>query len=789
MILEAASHTVDGFTGAPSFDYTPFNDPDASFDDQGRRLHCRTEGATWRYTYGIAGALASAAHPVLGNFSYQFDGIGRRLDFDSDPAVSNGTDPLNQFGGIVGVPQKSLLINADPGALLWVDDVEKTPFTGSYTHPLTSPGAAGGWTPWSVRAVLEGQGDPGAAPDAVATQAGRVWFPPTTGTINYDGDGNRQDGAGWDYGWDSRNRLVRARTSDYATADAGWDLSFDYDSEGRRFKKEIKRKTTVDQVTTEVTTTVTFVWDGWDLLYERHEDGAGVVLERKYVWGLDISGSHGGAGGAGGLMLVRETSGGGTTDYYPVYDGGGHVVALLDEAGTQVAKYTWGPFGEQIEATGPLADANPWRYATKYYDVETGLYYFGYRYYDPVTGQWLSREPLGEDESLNLYAYCHNDPINKVDVLGLAAFLYTPSMTDEEVIRYWKRRMLSAYSERDQLSLDARLEALGLKEAVDGAYHEGHVVEFQRALLKFAIEDAESKSSFPRASAIDGATAKQSLIDYRWQELMESTAEHRRYMNSIVTVGSNIQFSAPDSIAAAQGFFYTLFAASPEFALLGSGVNATTRTLGVGRLMLSGQNLNRARLIYGLRAGLQNGPMIAKAGSQFWAAPIVRTFLQSPQFAALPPKVRAVAAPGTGVITNKFPNEALPTDGKIFGQASISNGKISLSGRQLPRDVDFVVTTDGRLILGRRHHLLGDRGDVLAAGQMKLNGRGAVRQVDNLSGHYRPTLKEAEAFPDIFRSLGIDLSHTRLHLYDIQVNSSGMITNPHLVPAVNKVLR
>ena len=82
------------------------------------------------------------------------------------------------------------------------------------------------------------------------------------------------------------------------------------------------------------------------------------------------------------------------------------------------ADYAYGPFGERISATGPAAQANPWRWATKYLDEETGLYYFGLRYYDPVTGQWLSREPLGEGESVNLYSYCHNDPVNKVDVLG-----------------------------------------------------------------------------------------------------------------------------------------------------------------------------------------------------------------------------------------------------------------------------------------------------------------------------------------------------------------------------------
>ncbi len=46
-------------------------------------------------------------------------------------------------------------------------------------------------------------------------------------------------------------------------------------------------------------------------------------------------------------------------------------------------------------------------------------------YYDPTTGQFLSREPLGENESLNLYTYCHNDPVNKVDVLGTAEVVTT----------------------------------------------------------------------------------------------------------------------------------------------------------------------------------------------------------------------------------------------------------------------------------------------------------------------------------------------------------------------------
>ena len=258
-------------------------------------------------------------------------------------------------------------------------------------------------------------------PDAVADRYGAVWVPPKNESFAYDADGNRQSSSLWNYRWDGRNMLVEADTQNYATAPEGWHITFDYDSEGRRFRKNITHRTTNNGVAQMTQETVTFLWKGWDLVYERHTDPYGNFLyERKYVWGADLGGSPGSLGGAGGLLVMRETRGQTTTDYYPLYDGCGHVVALSDGNGNLVASYAYGPFGELISASGSMAATNPWCWATKYYDSETGLYYFGHRYYDPATGQWLNREPLGEDESLNLYAYCHNDPVNKVDVLGLA---------------------------------------------------------------------------------------------------------------------------------------------------------------------------------------------------------------------------------------------------------------------------------------------------------------------------------------------------------------------------------
>jgi RHS repeat-associated protein len=82
------------------------------------------------------------------------------------------------------------------------------------------------------------------------------------------------------------------------------------------------------------------------------------------------------------------------------------------------AHYEYDPYGNSIVATGSQAAGNPYRFSTKYLDGQTGLYYYGYRYYDPTTGRWLSRDPSEENGGLNLYAFLSNNGINFVDYLG-----------------------------------------------------------------------------------------------------------------------------------------------------------------------------------------------------------------------------------------------------------------------------------------------------------------------------------------------------------------------------------
>ncbi|MFO0837452.1 MAG: hypothetical protein U1D55_02925 [Phycisphaerae bacterium] len=116
------------------------------------------------------------------------------------------------------------------------------------------------------------------------------------------------------------------------------------------------------------------------------------MILRKYTWGLDLAGLNGSisdrdsAGGIGGLLSVYDTNGTTSTaddkTYLYQYDGNGNVGQLVDAAtGTAVAKYEYDAYGNTIYSSGGYADINPFRFSTKYFDAESGLYYYGYRYY------------------------------------------------------------------------------------------------------------------------------------------------------------------------------------------------------------------------------------------------------------------------------------------------------------------------------------------------------------------------------------------------------------------------
>ncbi len=104
----------------------------------------------------------------------------------------------------------------------------------------------------------------------------------------------------------------------------------------------------------------------------------------------------------------------GNNSYTYLHNGHGDVVALVDSEENVVNRYTYDAFGVVITETETVD--NPFRYASYWYDSETGLYYLMARYYNPVNGRFLSEDPARD--GYNWYVYCNNNPLIYVDPNG-----------------------------------------------------------------------------------------------------------------------------------------------------------------------------------------------------------------------------------------------------------------------------------------------------------------------------------------------------------------------------------
>ncbi len=108
--------------------------------------------------------------------------------------------------------------------------------------------------------------------------------------------------------------------------------------------------------------------------------------------------------------------------FAPILDCHGNIQKLVDIESEQIShKYNYSAFGDNLKTTEPLY--NPWRYAGKRLDPETGLVYFGKRYYSPAIGRWLTTDPAGTRDSTNLYQYLFNNPFQYCDPDGQCVFL------------------------------------------------------------------------------------------------------------------------------------------------------------------------------------------------------------------------------------------------------------------------------------------------------------------------------------------------------------------------------
>lgn len=422
------------------------------FDVLNRRTRVdREDGKSWNFGYNPRGEVTAAdkrfadaagAERLAGwQSTYLFDTAGNRLEVKQggDAAGANlrtasyTPNRLNQYdqatvpgsAWLTGDALASAVVTAE------VDDV---------AVPVVREGPSGAkeffaaeWQPTNLGTPAFGNARVKAtvAGLAPAGSVGGVWVAKSPETFVYDRDGNLTSDGRWNYTWDADNRLTAIETRPDVVAPAGvlpierrQRLEFVYDNLSRRIAKKVLRWDPVGSAwATE--SELRFLYDRWNLLAEYRVVGATLTLLRRHVWGLDLANSLQSAGGNGGLLATKTA----TAVHAPAFDGNGNAGAYFDLATLgESARFDYDPFGRLLQSVGTAAAELPLRFSTRYEDAETGLLYYTRRYYSPALGRWLSREPLGERESANLYRTVSNSPTNRHDVLGLyeeAGHFYT----------------------------------------------------------------------------------------------------------------------------------------------------------------------------------------------------------------------------------------------------------------------------------------------------------------------------------------------------------------------------
>jgi RHS repeat-associated protein len=231
-----------------------------------------------------------------------------------------------------------------------------------------------------------------------------------TGPYTYDANGNLQyyNNNLMRYLYDDENQLTAWEYSQTAKTE------FVYDGRGRlRVRKEFQW---VNGYPWYQTGETRYLYDGMRVIQERNSGGTPTV---SYTRGTDLSGTLEGAGGIGG-MLGRShgySAGNWSTHNFFQADGNGNITYLVNSSQGLFASYRYDPYGNTISSSGN--SANVYRFSSKEIHVNSGLYYYGYRWYHPNLQRWLNKDPIGEKGGINLYQTFGHDPIGSVDAFGL----------------------------------------------------------------------------------------------------------------------------------------------------------------------------------------------------------------------------------------------------------------------------------------------------------------------------------------------------------------------------------
>jgi RHS repeat-associated protein len=194
---------------------------------------------------------------------------------------------------------------------------------------------------------------------------------------SYDARANLTTGG---FGYDAQNRLTSAGSA-----------SFGYDPEGRLYQSSSAGATT------------RFLYDGLQIIGEYNGSGA---LQRRFVPGLGLDDT-----------IVWYEGGGASDRRWLLPDERGSVIAITNASGAATTINTYDEYG--IPGSG---NQGRFQYAGYAWLPEASLHHLRARAYSPTLGRFLQPDPILYAGGMNLYAYVGDNPIGRIDPLGLMEF-------------------------------------------------------------------------------------------------------------------------------------------------------------------------------------------------------------------------------------------------------------------------------------------------------------------------------------------------------------------------------
>ena len=366
--------------------------------------------------------LASTANAIDGQaFLYGYDLIGNRTEtYIGD--MLNGSkhtytaNSLNQYTQQT-VPAKARIMGAAATDANVTVNNQSTTRNNLYFYSCLdiANSSSAAYPLINVVGVKKNSGSNGL--DVVTSATGHVFVAQSPEQFSYDDDGNLTQDGRWTYTWDAENRLIGMQTlSTLPSSVPRMKLAFAYDYMSRRIGKVVY---TNDSGSWILNSGFSFAYDGWNLIQE-HLTSDTSHLTNSYVWGLDLSGTLRGAGGIGGLLSSCSFASNASHFAFYLFDANGNVGQLISTNDSILARYEYDPYGKLIKDVADVSVRNnPFRFSSKYLDSETGMYYYGYRYYSAESGRWVNRDPLEEQGGMNIYEFVLNNPIALFDAFGL----------------------------------------------------------------------------------------------------------------------------------------------------------------------------------------------------------------------------------------------------------------------------------------------------------------------------------------------------------------------------------